>query len=77
MTDKVGSVVSACKVRDEDQVLLITNQGQTIRMKAMDVSVIGRNTQGVRLMNLKEEEESITEMTVMSSSEKDLDIDET
>ena len=65
VTSKTGHVVSSAQVKDDDQALLITNQGQTIRMKVSDVSLIGRNTQGVRLMGLKEGE-SVIEMTLIS-----------
>lgn len=55
-TDKVGFVVSARLVTDTDQILLTTNSGQAIRMRCSDISVISRNTQGVRLMDLNEGE---------------------
>ena len=55
-TDKVGNVVSARIVTDANQILLMTNSGQTIRMRCSDISVISRNTQGVRLMDLNEGE---------------------
>ena len=52
MTDKVGAVVSVRLVSDKQQVMITTDKGQSIRMKVSDISVIGRNTQGVRLINL-------------------------
>jgi DNA gyrase subunit A len=55
-TDKVGDVVSARIVNDKQQLLITTNTGQTIRMRCSDISIIGRNTQGVRVMNLHEGE---------------------
>ncbi len=55
-TDKVGSVVSARLVTDKDQILITTNKGQAIRIRCSDISVISRNTQGVKLMELKEGE---------------------
>lgn len=55
-TDKTGYVVSARLVTDKHQILLTTNNGQAIRMRCSDISVISRNTQGVKLMNLKEGE---------------------
>lgn len=51
-SDKSGLVVSARIVKDSNHVLLSTNKGQSIRMKCSDISIIGRNTQGVKLMNL-------------------------
>jgi DNA gyrase subunit A len=52
-TDKIGHVVAARRVTDKDQLMVTTNQGQAIRMKATDVSLLGRNTQGVKLINIK------------------------
>jgi DNA gyrase subunit A len=49
-----GSVIGICRVRDEDELMMITAKGQIQRIKAADVRVMGRNTQGVRLMNLDE-----------------------
>lgn len=51
-TDRVGMVVSARLVTDADQIVLSTNKGQAIRMRCSDISVISRNTQGVKLMDL-------------------------
>jgi DNA gyrase subunit A len=47
-----GYVVGSIVVRDEDSVLMMSNQGQTIRIRMEDVRVMGRSTQGVRLVNL-------------------------
>lgn len=55
-TDKAGLVVAARIVRDTDQILLTTNTGQAIRVRCSDISVMGRNTQGVKVINLKENE---------------------
>ncbi len=55
-TDRSGFVVSARLVKDSDQILLNTNSGQSIRMRCSDISIISRNTQGVKLMGLNEGE---------------------
>ncbi len=55
-SERNGAVVSAALVHDEDDVMLISNQGTLIRTPVRDVSVMGRNTQGVRLVSLGEEE---------------------
>jgi DNA gyrase subunit A len=55
-TDKVGNVVAARLVKDSDQILLTTNNGQAIRVRASEISVMGRNTQGVKVINLKDGE---------------------
>jgi DNA gyrase subunit A len=53
-SDRNGDVVSIACVTDSDELLLVTEQGQIIRMKARDLRPIGRDTQGVRLMDLGE-----------------------
>ena len=53
-SDRNGAVVSAHAVTDENRLMLITDGGQMICIGASDLRVIGRNTQGVRLFNLKE-----------------------
>jgi DNA gyrase subunit A len=55
-TDRVGHVVAARLAKDSDQILLTTNNGQAIRVRASDISVMGRNTQGVKVIDLKESE---------------------
>lgn len=51
-TERNGQVVDALAVRDNDEVLIITAKGKIQRLKASDISTIGRNTQGVRIMKL-------------------------
>jgi len=51
-TDRTGDVVGLLEVLPEDEIMLITRSGQIIRSPVKDVRVAGRNTQGVRLMNL-------------------------
>jgi DNA gyrase subunit A len=59
VTDKVGRVIGVRMVRDDDDVMLITDGGKVIRMPVRDISVIGRNTQGVRLIGLAEGEKVV------------------
>jgi DNA gyrase subunit A len=51
-----GAVVGATLVADEDEVMLITDGGTLVRTPVADISVLGRNTQGVRLIRLTEDE---------------------
>jgi len=51
-TDRNGFVVAVKEVVDGDELMIITRSGQMIRMPVSGISVIGRNTQGVRLVNL-------------------------
>ncbi|MDH3310475.1 MAG: DNA gyrase subunit A [Gammaproteobacteria bacterium] len=56
VNERNGSVVSACVVGDEDQAMLITSGGTMIRTRVKEVSIVGRNTQGVHLIGLEEGE---------------------
>ncbi len=52
VTDKTGYLIGAKLVDDHREVMLITNEGIIIRMAVSDISIIGRNTSGVKLMNI-------------------------
>jgi len=53
-SDRNGKVVNLLAVKDEDEVMMITKDGQIVRTKCAEISVIGRNTQGVRCIALNE-----------------------
>ncbi len=55
-TAKTGNVVSIKTVADEDELMVISDRGKIIRLRATDIPVQGRSTQGVRLINLEEGE---------------------
>ncbi|PIR23849.1 MAG: DNA gyrase subunit A [Deltaproteobacteria bacterium CG11_big_fil_rev_8_21_14_0_20_45_16] len=55
-TDRNGSVVSALQACESDEVMIMTSGGKLIRMKVAEISIIGRNTQGMRLISLDEGE---------------------
>ncbi len=69
-TDKVGEVVGTKIVSEGQELILSTDKGQVIRMKVSDISVIGRNTQGVRLINLDDREEFVTSLAVVEDEDK-------
>ncbi|MCM2354159.1 MAG: DNA gyrase subunit A [Pseudobdellovibrio sp.] len=69
-TDKVGNVVGTLKVNASQELILSTDQGQVIRMKISDISVLGRNTQGVRLINLDEKQEFVSGLAVVDDEDK-------
>src|SRR5258706_13175633 len=50
--DKTGRVVGALTVKDADEIMLITVAGQMVRIAVRDIREAGRNTQGVKLINL-------------------------
>src|SRR6201993_3948532 len=51
--DKTGGVVGALTVRENDELMLITTKGQMVRTRVSEIRVVGRNTQGVKLMDLR------------------------
>lgn len=53
-TDRTGRVVGALSVKESDEIMLITVGGQMVRTAVKDIREIGRNTQGVKLINLAE-----------------------
>jgi DNA gyrase subunit A len=69
-TERNGRVVGLVQVTDRDEVMLVTNGGMLIRMKAKEISVIGRNTQGVRLIALESSEEKVTGISKLPESEE-------
>lgn len=73
ITEKVGNVVGALLVKDSFEVLVMTNSGQAIRMKCSDISLMSRNTQGVRLMNLNDGE-IVTSVALIPESSDDTTI---
>ena len=58
-SERNGKLVGALQVRDEDEIMLITNGGKIIRMSMANNRVIGRNTQGVKLFNLDQGEKVV------------------
>ena len=59
-SERNGQVVGIAYVQDEDEVLLITQQGMIIRMPTNDVRAIGRATQGVRLIDIEDEDKVVS-----------------
>ncbi len=53
VTDKTGGLVAVTNVNDEEDLMIINRSGITLRMKVADLRVLGRNTQGVKLINLR------------------------
>ena len=54
LTSRTGDIVQIKPVTDKDDLMIITNRGQVIRLKVKEISIMGRTTQGVRLINVKE-----------------------
>jgi len=60
LTGKGGNAVGLIQVNDDDEVMIISNAGKLIRMRAGDISLLGRATQGVKLMNLSADEHVVS-----------------
>ncbi len=59
-SERNGQLIGAAQVSDEDQVMLITNKGMLVRTQVSEINVIGRNTQGVTVIRLKEGEKLVS-----------------
>jgi DNA gyrase subunit A len=70
-SDRNGQVVGAIQVTDDDEMMLISNKGTLVRARAADVSIIGRNTQGVTLINIAKDEELVSVAKIAESDEEE------
>ena len=71
VTERNGKVVRAVQVDEGDEVMLITDQGTLVRFKVNELSIIGRNTQGVRLINVKSGEKVVAMQRIDELPEDD------
>ncbi|MDO8427497.1 MAG: DNA gyrase C-terminal beta-propeller domain-containing protein, partial [Deltaproteobacteria bacterium] len=69
ITERNGPVTGIVKVRDSDELMISTSVGKIIRIAMKDVAVIGRNTQGVKLMDI-EKDEQITGIAPIAEKEE-------
>lgn len=76
ITDKTGEVVAMMDVQDTDDLVVMTVGGILIRQHVMNIRIIGRNTQGVRLIRL-DEGDLIADITTVPHEEEDDDTEET
>ncbi len=88
LNEKNGKIVEIKPVTDKEDLMVITDKGQVIRIKISDISLLGRNTQGVRIIRTKENElvvaiskiaegdESNIEVTPVEVQEEDLKVEE-
>ena len=72
-SDRNGKVVGAIQVTDEDEMMLISNKGTLVRARAADVSIIGRNTQGVTLINIAKGEKLVSVAKIAETEEDETD----
>ncbi|MGL5789290.1 MAG: DNA gyrase subunit A [Bacteroidales bacterium] len=69
ITDKTGKLVSIKNVTDDNDLMIINKSGITIRLKVADVRVMGRATQGVRLINLEKRNDEIASVCKVMTEE--------
>jgi DNA gyrase subunit A len=74
-TERNGCVVDIKQVSDENDLMIITDQGKILRVPVAGFSIIGRNTQGVRLM-VKEENERVVAVARLAEKEEEAETDE-
>jgi len=75
VTDKTGELVAIKNVTDEDDLMIINKSGLTIRMAVSDLRVMGRATQGVRLINIKGKDSIAAVAKVMQEEDEEIDPD--
>jgi DNA gyrase subunit A len=74
--EKTGDVVGALTVTDKDDLMLITTKGQLVRTRVKEIRVVGRNTMGVKLMDLRNGEKLQAIAPVVSQAEEEAQIAE-
>ncbi|MGJ8697150.1 MAG: DNA gyrase subunit A [Verrucomicrobiaceae bacterium] len=74
-TEKTGQVIGATSVCEEDELMLMTDGGQSIRIRVSDVRECGRNTQGVKLVTLNKGEKLQAIARVMPDDESEEDVE--
>ncbi|WP_017445243.1 DNA topoisomerase (ATP-hydrolyzing) subunit A [Gayadomonas joobiniege] len=75
VSERNGAVVGAVQVNDSDQIMLISNKGTLVRTRVSEVSSVGRNTQGVRLIRTGENE-LVVGLARIEEIEDDLPVEE-
>ncbi|MBT3982016.1 MAG: DNA gyrase subunit A [Bacteriovoracaceae bacterium] len=70
LTSKTGDIIQMLPVSDKDDLMIITDKGQVIRTNISGISLMGRTTQGVRLINLKTEEKVVCVEKIVDPAEE-------
>ena len=76
ITEKTGHLVSIKVVTDENDLMIINKSGILIRLKVADVRIMGRTTQGVRLINLTKKNDSIASVCKVATSQDETEYDD-
>jgi len=70
LTDKTGNMVAAYPIHDDEQIMMVSDQGQIIRMPVHDIRIAGRSTQGVTLFRVASEEHVVSVATLREDSDE-------
>ena len=70
VSDKTGKLIAIKQVEGEEDLMIITRKGITIRLKVQDINTLGRNTQGVKLIRLKKDDQIASVAKVLESEEE-------
>jgi DNA gyrase subunit A len=73
LTEKTGEIMAILPVTDKEDLMIITDKGQVIRTKISGISLLGRNTQGVRLINVKPDEKVVAVEKIAESEDDSSD----
>ena len=71
VSERNGKVVAATQVEETDQIMLITDAGTLVRTRVSEVSIVGRNTQGVRLIRTADDEHVVSLERICDADEED------
>ena len=72
VTPKNGKAMSAIQVTEDDEIMILTSAGMIIRMKTKDISIIGRNTQGVKLINIADDDKVVGVVKLAEREDSDV-----
>ncbi|MCW9716130.1 DNA topoisomerase (ATP-hydrolyzing) subunit A [Avibacterium sp. 21-594] len=75
VSERNGKVVAATQVEENDQIMLITDAGTLVRTRVSEVSIVGRNTQGVRLIRTAEDEQVVSLERVCDVDDEESDVE--
>jgi DNA gyrase subunit A len=74
-SERTGDVIGVRQVTDEDHLMLVTDSGRIIRLRMAELRVIGRNTQGVKLLDIKPGERVVS-LALLAEKEDDIEAEE-
>jgi DNA gyrase subunit A len=76
VSERNGKVVGAVQVDETDEIMLISNMGTLVRTRVGEVSTVGRNTQGVRLIRTADEEKVVGLQRIEEVIDEDIDLED-